>query len=174
MHNKNWKLLIVQFIAVIAIVAADQLTKLWIVNNVAYGHSFSVINGLFGIHHVTNTGAGWSILSGQRFVLIALPAVAIIAMIYALCSKKFRSKTGTWSVAVILAGAIGNLIDRIFRGGKVVDMFEFEFVDFPVFNVADIAITIGAILFFIYILFFYEDKAEKKDGKDLPDGGNER
>lgn len=151
-------MLILQFITVIVIVALDQASKLWIVNNVEMFEGFSLIPNIVDIFRTSNTGAGWSILSGQTLILILIPTVASAVMIYILAARKIKSGVGNWGITLILAGALGNLIDRVFRGGEVVDMIRLEFIDFPVFNVADIAVTCGAILFFIFLIFIYEDK----------------
>ena len=121
-----------------------------------------VIEKVIDIFRTSTTGAAWSILEGRTWLLVAISSVASLAMIYILASRKIKSKVGSWAVTLILAGALGNLVDRIFRGGEVVDMFRFRFINFPVFNVADIAVTFGTILLFIYLIFIYDDKSEKK------------
>ncbi len=153
---------ILQLISIIIIVAVDQLTKLWAVTALEPIGKIEIIKGVFNLRFVENTGAAFSILQGRVVFLTIIPIIACVAMAYILIARKIRSKTGTWGISLILAGAIGNLIDRIFRGA-VVDMFDFSLISFPVFNVADIAVTVGAILFFIYVIFFYDAKVEKKD-----------
>ncbi len=153
---------ILQIISIIIIVAIDRLTKLWAVTSLEPMGKIEVIKGVFNLRFVENTGAAFSILQGKTIFLIIIPIIACIAITYFLLSGKIKSKTGTWGLSVILAGAIGNLIDRVTRGA-VVDMFDFSLINFPVFNVADIAVTVGAILFFIYVIFFYDTKVEKKD-----------
>ena len=155
-------MVILQIITTIVIVAVDRLTKLWAVTSLEPMGKIEVIKGVFNLRFVENTGAAFSILQGRAIFLIAIPIIAVVAIAYFLLSGKIKSKTGTWGLSLILAGAIGNLIDRISRGA-VVDMFDFSLINFPVFNVADIAVTIGAILFFIYVIFFYDAKVEKKD-----------
>ncbi len=155
-------MLIIQFAAVAIIVALDQLVKLWTVNSLEMYRGFPVIENIFAIYRTSNTGAAWSMLEGYTWLLILVSAVASVAMVYILASRKIKSNVGNWGIALILAGALGNLIDRAFRGGEVVDMFQFKFIDFPVFNVADIAVTFGAILLFIFLIFIYDDKSEKK------------
>ena len=154
--------MIIQFVAVLLIVGLDQFVKFWVVNNLEMYKGFPIIEKVIDIYRTSNTGAAWSMLEGRTWLLIAVSSVASLAMIYLLASRKIKSKVGSWAIAVILAGALGNLVDRIFRGGEVVDMFRFKFIDFPVFNVADIAVTIGTILLFIYLIFIYDDKSEKK------------
>lgn len=155
-------MLIIQFVAAAIIVALDQFVKFWTVNNLEMHRGFPVIENIFHIYRTSNTGAAWSMLEGQTWLLVAVSAVASIAMIYILASRKIKSNVGNWAVTLILAGALGNFIDRAFRGGEVVDMFYFKFIDFPVFNVADIAVTFGAILLFVFLIFIYDDKSEKK------------
>lgn len=158
-------MLILQFLTVVLLVLADQGTKLWAVKVLEPLGRIPIIEDVFNLRFVENSGAAFSILQGKTLFLIIIPIIACIIMIYMLLSKKIESKTGGWGLSLILAGAIGNLIDRICRNGKVVDMFDFELISFPVFNVADICVTIGAVLFFVYIIFFYDIKSEKKDGK---------
>ncbi len=155
-------MLILQFISCVAIVALDQFVKLWCVNVLEPIGKIPVIEGVFNLRFVENTGAAFSMLRGNTVFLIIVPALAAAFMFYLLLSKKIASKIGSWGITLILTGAVGNLIDRIFRGGAVVDLFDFELINFPVFNVADIAVTFGAILFFIFLIFIYDDKSGKK------------
>lgn len=151
-----------QFLTAILLIALDQGTKLWAVKSLERIGEIPIIEGVFNLRYVENTGAAFSILQGKTAVLTIIPIIACVVIIYVLVSKKIKSKLGTWGISLILAGAVGNLIDRVFRGA-VVDMFDFELINFPVFNVADICVTVGAVLFFIYAIFFYDNKAEKKD-----------
>ncbi len=153
--------MILQFLTVILLTALDQATKLWAVSSLQPISKISIIDGVFNLRYVENTGAAFSMLQGRTAILIIIPIVACLAMIYILASKKIKSNLGTWGITLILSGALGNLIDRVLRGA-VVDMFDFELINFPVFNVADICVTVGAVIFFIYAIFFYDDKAEKK------------
>lgn len=154
-------LLILQFISAIMIIILDQGVKLWSVKSLAPIAKIPIIDGVFNLRYAENTGAAFSMLRGNTVFLIVVPLIVVCVMIYVLAAKKIGPKVGSWGLTLILAGAVGNLIDRIFRGA-VVDMFDFELINFPIFNVADIAVTIGAVLFFIFVIFFYDDKAEKK------------
>ena len=128
-----------------------------------YGETpITVIPGVFGISHTHNTGAAWSILSNSTWLLTALSVIASVAVLYLILRKKLPHPMGRWSLVLILAGALGNLIDRI-RLGYVIDMFRFLFVSFPVFNFADVCITVGGILLCVYIVFFY-GKGQKGSG----------
>ena len=156
-------LLLVQSLSIILIILADRLSKLWAVNFLEPIGKIEIVRGVFNLRYVENTGAAFSMLQGKTILLTMIPLLACIAMAYVLVTNKIKSRMGTWGISLILAGAIGNLIDRLFRGA-VVDMFDFAVIHFPVFNVADIAVTVGAVMFFIYVIFFYEGKTDKKDG----------
>lgn len=148
--------------AVILLILLDRLSKLWAVNVLEPIGKIEILHGVFNLRYVENSGAAFSMLQGKTVFLTVIPLLACIAMAYILITNRIKSRLGTWGISLILAGAIGNLIDRIFRG-SVVDMFDFCIIHFPVFNVADIAVTVGAVLFFIYAIFFYEGKTDKKD-----------
>ena len=129
------------------IVLADQLFKYWITSKLAEGGTIVLIKGLIHLTYEENTGAAFSILSDMRWLLIVLASIGILAIIYILLTHKggFAGKLG---LAAVLGGAIGNLIDRVVLG-YVVDMFSFDFMSFAIFNVADIFITIGGIIFIL-------------------------
>ena len=145
-----------------ALVALDQWVKWWVVTNIAYpgGTTLPFIPHILGLSHTRNTGAAWSILSDHTWILTAVSVLAVLVILYVLVRRKIRHPWGVLSLAVVLAGAAGNLIDRV-RLGYVVDMFQTLFMNFPVFNVADICVTCGGAAFVIYFVFFYE-KWEKK------------
>ena len=155
------KLKVLQFITVIFGVVLDRVTKALAVKYLVPIRDFPIIRGVFHLTYAENTGAGFSILEGNRLFLIVIPIIVAAFLVYMLLSKKVTSRLFSWSLALVLSGAVGNLIDRIFSG-YVVDMFNFTLINFPIFNVADIFVTVGAVLLFIYIIFFCE-KAEKKD-----------
>ena len=145
-------------IALVAMVVLDQVVKFLTVQNIAlHQNGGTLIPNVLGLYHTTNTGGGWSILEGNVIFLIALPIAVCAYISYLLITKKASHPLLKWSLTLILGGAIGNLIDRIVNDMHVVDMFKFLFVDFPIFNVADIFITFGAIMLFAYLLFFAKD-----------------
>ncbi|MGN1290164.1 MAG: signal peptidase II, partial [Bradyrhizobium sp.] len=104
--------------------------------------------------YVKNTGAAFSIFSGQRWPLIVLTLAVLAVIVYAVARRYVRHPFGVLTLAAIVGGAVGNLIDRA-RQGFVVDMFEVEFMRFAVFNVADIFLTCGAVALCFYIIFFF-------------------
>ena len=138
------------FIFAAVIVAIDRLSKLWTVSAIAPGTAIPLIPGIIHLTYVENTGAAFSLFSNMRWMLVAVSALCTIAIIYVIAKKKLP-KLGLWCCASILGGAVGNLIDRILTG-RVVDMFEPEFVTFAVFNVADIFITLGGAALIVYLI----------------------
>lgn len=134
--------------------AADQLSKLYIMNNYSLGQSQTFIKGLFNIVYVHNNGAAWGAFSGKTFGLIVVTAVVLVICIVILIKNFGKNKIMTWALSLVVSGGIGNLIDRIFRGGEVVDFIQFDFFKtFPVFNIADCCIVIGAVGLVIYCVF---------------------
>lgn len=141
----------------ILFVIADQVVKMWIVNNFSLHDGMELIKGLVSILYVRNTGAAWGMFEGKMVFFYLITAVAVGTLLYLMFKEKGKSKLLLTAYSLILAGAVGNFIDRI-RLGYVVDMFKFEFIDFPIFNVADICLTIGVIFLFYYVIFKEQSK----------------
>ena len=142
-------------VAVIALIM-DQAVKYWTtVNIVVDTGEAKLIPGFIHLANVHNTGAAFSFLEGARWFFVILCLIFTLLVIYALAKNFITHPVCRWSSVVVLAGAIGNCIDRIVCG-YVVDMFEFDFLifkrPFPVFNVADIFITLGVIVFCVALL----------------------
>lgn len=149
---------------IVILVVTDQIVKFLVRTNIPLGTALPFLPGLVELTYVQNTGAAFSILSAHTWVLTLVSAVVAAAIVVALVKKLVSHPAGVLSLSVVLAGAVGNLIDRAVFG-FVTDMFNFQFMHFAVFNVADICVVCGGIGFCIYILFFY-DKLEKKEGHD--------
>lgn len=152
-------------VIVVFAVVADQLSKYFVVSaanpvNGASGWTCGFIPKVLSLVYEENTGAAFSMFSDRRWVFMLFSAILIPVVIYILVKEYKRHTLLTVSLAMILGGGIGNMIDRI-RLGYVVDFFKTEFVDFAIFNVADCFITVGAILLAVYVIFF-ESKVEKK------------
>ncbi len=152
-----------------ALAAADQLVKYLVRAHIPAGGSVPVLPGVLDLTHYFNTGAGFSMLEGRTWLLTAVSAVLSVLLAVALLKSLFRRPFGKLSLALLLAGAVGNLIDRALFGG-VTDMFRTLFVSFPVFNVADICVTVGGIMAAVYYLFFHEQPEGKKDEHPDADG----
>ncbi len=131
-------------IVVLAVLSLDQLTKFIIVKNLSVNQSIPVIQGIFHISVVHNRGAAFGILRNQVPFLILTAIITVVLIYLSLRKNKHKIKLSEKiPLAFILGGAIGNLIDRIFFG-YVIDFLDFRI--WPVFNIADSAITIGAIM----------------------------
>ena len=138
------------------IVIADFLTKYFIKNNIALGNVFFSVPKLVDLTYVQNRGAAFSMFSGRVPVLSLISIAFCIGVIVYWVVKKPKSPLLCTALAMMFGGALGNAVDRIFYG-YVVDFIAVRFIDFPVFNVADMAITIGAALVIIYVIFFDKD-----------------
>ena len=155
---------ILMLLAAAGIVAADQLTKLWTVENIAQYAEVSAIPGIFRLTYVQNTGAAFSSFQGMQWLFTLIFVVFTALIIWEFSKKRMGFKTfERWCIAAIWAGGLGNMIDRV-RLGYVVDMIETEFMRFPVFNVADCFITCGCILLMVSLILFNKEfwKDEKK------------
>lgn len=148
----------------VVLVVFDQVSKFLVVKNIGFGDSINVIPKLFDFTYVKNTGAAFSVLSEHTWLLSIISVVFCIGIAVWFFMKKPESKLLKLATTFVFAGALGNAIDRVFLG-YVVDFIETVFMDFPVFNVADILVCVGAGLFLVYELFFDTDiKKEKKNG----------
>ncbi len=134
------------------VIAADQLTKYLVITNFKLGESQTVIKGVINFTYINNGGAAFGILQNKTWILLAITFFMLIICVGMLIKKTYRTPLMYWAVVLILAGGIGNMIDRLFRKGQVVDFIEAAFVDFPVFNVADISVCVGAGLVFLYFI----------------------
>ena len=161
-------MLILSLILIAALVAEDQLIKLWVVRSFAVSKGairsyFTFKIGdfpIFSITHIRNNGAGWSILGGQTVFLVVFTSLILIAIIaYMVIRRKTIGRFELLSLSLIAAGGLGNLIDRfrmiiegtdVFAG--VIDYIKLDFIDFPVFNFADCCVTVGAFLFCIVVI----------------------
>ena len=156
------------------VVIVDRYVKLLIMQNLDLGGTATLLPGLLRLQHVRNDGAAWSSFSGARWLLVGVTALGLGALFW-FVTRLVRHPLGVWSIWLVIGGGVGNLIDRL-QFGYVVDMFATEFINFPVFNVADIFVTCGALAGAVYYLKYYEKydakKAEKEqsDGSDHPDG----
>ena len=154
------------FMALMAavIVVLDQWSKFWVVENIPlYGH-IPAIEGLFNLSYVQNTGAAFSSFEGMRWLFALIFLAFTVGIIWEFSKKRLPFTTfDRWCIAAIFAGGLGNMIDRV-RLGYVVDMINLEFMNFPVFNVADCAICVGCFALMIHLLFFNREfwKEDKK------------
>lgn len=157
-------LYIISILCGAGILGIDQLTKHYISTNFELGSGRDFIKGLIDIYYIHNRGAAWGMLSGYTWVLLTVTVLVMIGCVIFLIKNGVKSKVLLWAMTFVLSGGIGNLIDRVFRDGNVVDFLHFEFwPDFPVFNIADCAIVVGAGLLILYfVLDTVREYREKK------------
>lgn len=136
-----------------AVVGADQLVKWLVRGHLALGEHVSLLPGLMDLTYVQNTGAAFSMFSAHTWLLTVLSAVLSVAFAVVLVRRMLPHWTGMLAMALLLGGAVGNLIDRAVLG-FVTDMFATTFVQFAVFNVADIGVVLGGALLCVDVLFF--------------------
>lgn len=156
-------------LASLAIIAADQALKAWVVRNIplnaAAAQQRALIPGVVHLTHIRNSGVAFGMFSGGRWLFLALLAAFCVIVIWALARNKLSAPWERWLAVLAMAGAIGNGIDRALYG-YVVDMFELEFMHFAVFNIADIAINVCCILFVLLMLLRKEpEKPELTEEK---------
>ena len=142
-------------IVILLLVGLDQLVKLLVRRNIPLGGHAPLIPGVLGLSHLHNTGAAFSMLVGARWFFVVLTVAFLILTGWVLVRKKITHPLGRWTLVAVMAGAAGNLIDRALFG-YVVDMFEVLFFRFPIFNVADIFVTVGGVLFCVYYGFLHD------------------
>ena len=169
-------MLIISLVVALVFVGVDQLIKYLIVQNyeVCTGYiksyyTFSIGDfDVFSLTHIRNSGAGWSILEGKTVFLIAFTSlIMLVILFYMIIQRKTMNKFEMLSLALILAGGVGNLIDRArmiidpeFTG--VIDYIKLDFINFPIFNFADICVVVGGISL-IVVFAVLEAKAAKKN-----------
>ncbi|MBR3573754.1 MAG: signal peptidase II [Lachnospiraceae bacterium] len=146
-------------VIVVVAVVLDQITKYEAVARLSGGRSIPIIEGILELYYIVNTGSSWGMLAGQKMLILTISVVIIALCIYmmAKCPEDAKYIPFNVCLSMIIAGGIGNGIDRI-RFSYVIDFIYFKAIDFPVFNVADIFVTCGAFLFILLILFRYNEK----------------
>ena len=155
--------------------AADRYTKVIFKPLINTGESTDFIKGFIDFTVISNEGGAWGMLSGHTWILLSITLVVMLILITLLLKFGTKNKLIFWSVCLILSGGTGNMIDRIFNGGKVIDFLHFEFwPTFPVFNIADCAIVIGSGLLVLYfILDTIKETKAKRNPTNIPDNKNE-
>jgi len=135
---------------ILILTICDQLLKSWVTSSIVLGGSKQLIPGIIELTNLRNSGAAWSIFEGQQtfFTIITIIAIIVIGYFIWQYRKNIPMLIG---LSLIMAGTIGNFIDRL-RQGYVVDMFETTFINFPIFNLADMCLTLGVIWLIICIL----------------------
>ena len=156
------RLLVVYFLISALLVGLDQWSKYLTVQNISLGETKEFIPGFLSLTHLRNTGAAWSLLEGKMIFFYVITVIVSVVIIYLLIKNYKKSIWYSVGLSFVLAGAIGNFIDRV-RLGYVVDMLQTDFMNFPIFNVADSTLVVGVICIFIYLIL---DEIAAKEGKN--------
>ncbi len=151
--------MIIDVLAIIALLFFDQYTKYLAITDLKGQSAVSLIDGILELQYLENKGAAFGMLQNKKTLFIFMTVVMLTVIFYVFFKLPQQKKFVIWQVfmCLICAGGIGNMIDRI-RFDYVVDFIYFKIIDFPVFNVADIMITIGTVLFFIVVIFFVKEE----------------
>ncbi|MBR3570542.1 MAG: signal peptidase II [Oscillibacter sp.] len=143
-----------------ALFALDQWTKYWVSTNMRLGETAPLLGNLLELNCVHNYGVAWSLFSGMRWALVFVTGCIVVAVSAALALRLIRHPSGVFAAFLILSGGLGNLTDRVFRG-YVVDMIHFLFWPaYPTFNVADMCVVTGCVIWILYALFVREPSVE--------------
>ena len=152
----------------IAIVLAVQLSKLLVAQNISAVDTIHVIPHIVDFVYVRNTGAAFSFLADNTVLLSIVSVIFCAGVIVYWVYKKPDSRLLKTALTLLFSGAFGNAVDRIFRG-YVIDFISTSFIKFPVFNIADIAIVVGALLLIVY--FILSDRKEETNENNVISGG---
>ncbi|MCR4566628.1 MAG: signal peptidase II [Pseudobutyrivibrio sp.] len=151
--------IIYSIVLIVALIILDQYTKHLAVSHLMNKADINLIPGVLQLHYLENTGAAFSMLEGKQILFAVLTPVLLIILLIILFripqEKKFLYLD--YIIVFIIAGAIGNYIDRI-SNNYVIDFIYFSLINFPVFNVADIYVTVAMFFFFVLIIFYYKDE----------------
>ena len=161
MRTKKIKSVIFAIGMVVLLVGLDQAAKLLAdlyLNPQKGGSDFVIWEGVFRLHYLENRGAAFGLLQGQKLFLVLITAVVFVVICFVYMRLPFEKRflPARWLAVFIMAGAIGNFIDRMLLG-YVIDFFYFELINFPVFNVADIYVTCSVIVFVALFLLYYKE-----------------
>ncbi|MBQ6230042.1 MAG: signal peptidase II [Eubacterium sp.] len=155
-RNEKLKILLISFGIMAALIILDQITKDLMIMNYSVGHGLVIIKGFFELLHIQNKGSAWGAFNDKPIVPIIISCILIIFIIYIYANiiKYRKYKSLRICIVFLLSGALSNIIDRI-RLGAVTDFIYFKLIDFPVFNVADIYVTISMMFMLLMLIFTY-------------------
>ena len=143
-----------------AVLLLDFITKMLVIGNMQLGEKIRIIDGVFSLTYIRNKGMAWGLLQNQRWIFIIATVIIVSLMLIYILKNKNAHFTGKLGITLSVAGAFGNLIDRLFYEDGVIDFLCADFIDFPIFNVADMSVCIGMGILVIYIMFFEQNKKE--------------
>lgn len=158
MSIKKKLLIFLDLVAICALVALDQYTKYLAVIHLKDKPAFSIINGVLELNYLENKGAAFGMLQNQKvfFIFVAVVILSVIGYVLFKVPDNKKYRILHLLLSLIAAGAIGNMIDRI-RLDYVVDFIYFVLINFPIFNVADIYVTVSTVALVVLLLFFYKE-----------------
>lgn len=158
-NKKKWLYLLLDILFFAVFILLDQITKALAVSYLKDNASFVIWDNVFELHYLENKGAAFGMLQNQKLLFVLIAVVMLAAIAYVLI--KLPRLPHYYALEILLvfiaSGAVGNMIDRISLG-YVVDFFYFKLIDFPIFNVADIYVSVSCVLLAILLLFFYKEQ----------------
>lgn len=190
---KVFKRYILPILFIAFIIAADQITKELTIKYLSDGSSFPIIKNVLELTYVQNKGMAWGLFQNKQLFFIIITPIAIIGLTYLYFAPPFKKEYTFIRIpeVMLIGGAIGNLIDRLFRceeigTGYVVDMIYVKAINFPVFNIADSFITVAFVILVFAVLFVYDEKEfdeiigikakakaeDKAEGEEVPEDEN--
>jgi signal peptidase II len=163
-------MLIFAIVCILALVGIDQAIKFWAIDNLKGAESLEFIKfgdlKVINLTYLENDGAVFGSFSGQRVMLIAVSVIMVLVLGYFLIKHRHDSKLLETSLTLIIGGGIGNAIDRIFRGGRVVDFIEVKLFNFAIFNFADMCVVVGTLLLLLYVILSEVKEVKQSKGED--------
>ena len=155
------------------LVGIDQLTKWLISTNMELYSTVHLIKigdtEVLNLYYCLNSGSAFSMMEGETIFLVAITSIVIIGLIIGLLTKKIRRAPYVVAVSLIIGGGIGNLLDRLFNGGAVVDFIDVRIINFAIFNFADICAVVGGILLCLFVII---DEVKENRQKKLSKSGD--
>lgn len=147
----------IYYLTIISIIALDQFTKYLTVKRIPLFETHEVIPKFLSITHIHNSGAAWSILEGKMTLFYILTSIIVLFLFIWLHKEGRKNFWLGFSISMMIGGALGNFIDRV-AYQYVIDMFQLDFMNFPIFNIADIALTLGTIILLLHTILEEEGK----------------
>lgn len=159
MKQNKWMIWITGIISIIVLVLLDQYTKVLAVKHLKDQADIPILKNIFELSYVENRGAAFGMMQNKQtfFIITTVFVVALILWIYHTMPMEKKFMPGRITLVFIVAGAIGNFIDRVSQG-FVVDFLYFKLINFPVFNVADIYVTCSVFVLAFLLLFYYKEE----------------
>lgn len=151
MKKRDKQLIAAYSLLSLLLIGLDQLVKSWTVAHIELGADRPFLPGWIKLAYVRNYGAAYSILQHQQWLFLVLTVLIVPGLVYYFLKNLSASAWLHVSLTLVIAGGLGNFVDRL-RLGYVVDMLHLEIIDFPVFNVADICVTVGVLLLYLYLM----------------------